>query len=253
MRVHTHDGTGRGRFRRAFFSDLFSSVLCTRHYHNYYYYNNYNYFSTHPRTPTSRWCGGVWREQRKTQHRYYFCIVRPYANVRSPPLSPFFVRRKDVIRTCTRWTSPFPHPHPNSHLMMMMMTIEIRAICAWWPCATSLIVWTNKAPCTFRWCACVCVYVYVCVVYGHILAFINHFCLWSSRVKVSVRTQARLMTRTSSHLNENVITRTLCSSTLERQCICEHLMMIVVIWKMTQFFFFFLFFFLFVFDDKSSA
>ena len=43
-----------------FFFDLFFLlVLCTRHSNNYYdyYYNNYNYFSTHPRTPTSRWWG----------------------------------------------------------------------------------------------------------------------------------------------------------------------------------------------------
>ena len=58
--------------------------------------------------------------------------------------------------------------------VLVVMTIEIRANCAFCPCATSLIVWTNKAPCTSRW-----IYIYVCVYVsvarGRSLAFIKPF------------------------------------------------------------------------------
>jgi hypothetical protein len=127
MRVHTHVGTGRGRFRRAFFFNLFSScsvhpplppplLLLQQLLPNT---SSYSYKSMMMRDVGNR-------ERRNIVTISVFCVrIQTLAHTYTLSLS-LYVRRKDVTRTCTLWTSP----HPNSHLMMMMMTIEIRANCA---------------------------------------------------------------------------------------------------------------------------
>ncbi len=181
MRVHIHVEPGRGRFRRAVsFLTFFLLVLCTRRHHHT---TNITIITT--TTTTSPHILVLIQvddeegreEQRKTQHRYYFCALCPYTNACAFFLSTAQRRNTNVYMMNIPFSLSLS---PNSR-SMMMMTIEIRANCAWWPCATSLIVWTNKAPCTSR-----CINVCVC----RALAFINYFTF--NRVEPSFSPDSKL-------------------------------------------------------------
>jgi hypothetical protein len=101
IRVHTHVGTGRGRFQRAFFFDLFSScsvhpplppsLLLLQQLQLLLNTSSYSYKSMMRRDVGNR--------KKDATSLLFLCFTSVCK--RSLSLS-LFVHRKDVIRTCTR-------------------------------------------------------------------------------------------------------------------------------------------------------
>ena len=210
--VHPYSEFEYGRFRH-----VRSLLLSTHRHHHHHYYHQYCNNSS-PSTRTNRRAeGGAWGTEKYATLLLFLSVRERFLSLSRARSRPSY----DVTRTYTCWTSfsslssPSVPYYPNNRSMATTSTIEIRANWAWWPCATSLIVWTNKAPCTSR-----CVDVNECRARSRPAARSHSLTISRSidgSSQVSVRTRARLMTRTQTLLNASVITRTRCSSTSVRK------------------------------------